>query len=351
MKKIYKSFIAVALILASVSTTAFSQKAVMLIGRSASLESLTYQSEQDLFDSLAAWGYGPVYFTGADAASADFSQYDGILVSEQISSGDVNYLGDPEAETYIPIPIVNMEGYVPRDGRWNWLSVNDETTFIHTAEGEGSEDDQYIVIKDNNHWITRNFNVDDEIRWTTGEIEDPTTIRSVSFIEENQTYTSKLAVSRAHQDMDGFWTMIAIEDTDLPNRVFLWGMLGMGLDAGTTGVSEGTPEFFQIIHNACEWAFDGMTVGVKEVSREAYELAAFPNPASENFIVRFNAPVHGQAVATLYNITGQRIATFTRDAVAGKNFIQLNAGDYAAGIYHLGLELNGHIEYLKLVIQ
>jgi len=350
MTKIYKSFTAIALMLMFIST-GFSQKTIMFVGRSTSMDALTYQSEQDLFDSLTAWGYAPEYWSGAEIQAggleAFYPDYDGILVSETISSSQVNNLA---ADGY-PLPIVNMEGYVPRDGRWNWLTDN-EAGFIHTPEDPGgTEEDQFIIIKDNNHWITRNYNIDDEIRWTTGEIDNPAIIRSVSFIEEIVTFSSKLAISKAHADMSDFWTMVAIDDDVLPNRVFLWGMHATGLDAETMGVSEGTAEFFQIVRNACEWAFDGKDVGVKEVPKDVYELAAFPNPASERVIVRFNSPVHGQALATLYNITGQRIDILSKDAVAGKNFIEMSAKDYAPGIYHLGLELNGHTEYLKLVIQ
>ena len=68
------------------------------------------------------------------------------------------------------------------------------------------------------------------------------------------------------------------------------------------------------------------------------------------FIVRFNAPSPGTATATLYSMTGQRVAVFNKDAVACKNSIRFQASDYAAGVYHIGVEPNGRTEYMKMII-
>jgi hypothetical protein len=192
------------------------------------------------------------------------------------------------------------------------------------------------------------------VPWTTAEGYDQTDIRPCSFKEVNRTYSSKLAVIKADAGQAGFWDMVAIDADVLPHKVFMWGIVEVGLDGGDGGnLHIGTPEFWSLLKRGCDWTYDEMEEepsAVMDVRKESFELFAYPNPAVDRLLIRFNAPRAGEAVATMYSMTGQRVASVNKSAVEGKNFIELRASDYAAGVYHIGLEMNGRTEYLKVVI-
>jgi hypothetical protein len=307
-----------------------------------------FAGEQDIFDSLAAWGYVPEYWSTSDLALLDYGAIDGLVIAESVGSSSVNSVA---SDGYLK-PIVSMEGWSPKVARWDWIT-DDATQFYQTESGTQVADDNIMVIKDNDHYITKIFNVDDEIPWCANT--DPTLQANISpnsWAEVNVHYTAKLAVEKNHYSLHpDFWNMVAIEPPDLPNKVFMWGVIQTGLDGDGTMHLE-APEFFIILKRGCDWAFDEMEpVGLNELKQESFKLLAFPNPAMDRMAIHFNAPRPGEATANLYNITGQLVASFNKTAVTGKNFIEFRASDYAAGVYHIGLEINGHTEYTKVVIR
>ncbi len=355
MKNLYIRFFSLIIMLSLLPAAGFSQKKIMFIGRGDALEPVTYQSDKDIFDSLTAWGYVPEYWSNAEIGSglqsSFYGDYDGIFIAETVNSGDMNSIATDGYE----LPIVNLEGFTPRTNRWAW-NTDDAAEFYQAAEAAGTVDDNSIIIKDNSHYITKNFNVGDEVPWTTAVGADQTAIRSVSWKEAQVGFTHKLAVNKAHAAMADFWHMIALDDTETPGvKIFMWGVVHTGLDGGDPAtLSIGSPEFFTLLKRGCDWTYDEMEVdptAVNEFRKTTFDIKAFPNPSSDRFLIRFNAPRAGTAVATIYSLTGQRIASFNKYAVAGRNSFEINASDYAAGIYHVGIELDGRTEYLKLVVR
>jgi hypothetical protein len=351
MKRSVYTFHFLVLLFASLGLSGYSQKKIMFIGAAADLESATYQSEIDLFDSLKVWGFAPTYWASADIQAggldAFYPDYDGIFITEWLGSSSIVNIG---ADGY-KLPIVNLEGFAPRSDRWGWIDDNTTEFYQTTAEMAGVNDD-YIIIKDNTHYITKNFKVNDEVAWTTGANEDPTTILSSSSKEVNTMFSHKLAISKAHSTMDGFWTMVAIDKGVLPNKVFSWGMLAQGLDNGTLDVHDGTPAFYKIIKRACEWAYDKMDVtAIEDVKHGVFDMAAYPNPGHEMTLVRYSSPVYGKSDIRLFNSTGQCVASFKQDVIAGSNYLELRVSDYTPGIYHLGIAISNHSESIKLMIQ
>jgi len=78
------------------------------------------------------------------------------------------------------------------------------------------------------------------------------------------TFSSKLAKNKAIAAEADFWTMIAIDEytnADIPNKMFLWGVVYEGIDGVLHTEHSGTQEFFTIIKKACEWALDLITFG------------------------------------------------------------------------------------------
>jgi hypothetical protein len=346
MKKIY----GILLMLILISASGYGQKKILFVGRDALG---TYAADQDQFDSLTAWGYVPEYIQSSDFKNGDLTMYDGydgVFISETISSGDVTAFG--KTHEY-PLPCVNMEGYAPRVDRWDWLTDN-STQFYQTPDGTGSEDDLKIVIKDNTHYITKIFNVDDEVTWSTATGNDLLQNEPCSFMEVNVTYSSKLAINKAHAAKADHWAMITIDPSvTIPHKMFLWGMNAVGL-CGDGQISHyGTQEYFTIMKRACDWAFDEMeTTSVpKTLSQVDYKLVAFPVPSSDQVTVRFNAPNPAAARITLYNVAGQQMEIlYEKSAVQGNNFVFLDANKYPGGMYYVRLELEGRTEFAKVII-
>lgn len=347
MKKLYLLLFAFILL----SAYSYGQKKILFVGRDALG---AYAADADLFDSLTAWGYLPEYIMSTDFKNADitvYDGYDGVFLDETISSGDVTAFG---ATHNYPLPCVNLEGYAPRVDRWNWLTDN-ATQFYQTPDGTGSEDDKVIVIKDNTHYITKIFNVDDEIPWSTATGTDMAQNEPTSWKEVNVTYTNKLAKEKAHiANYPDFWTMITIDPSEtIPHKMFLWGMNAVGIDGDGQLSHLGTPEFFTIIKRACDWAFDEMETGsvLYHLSQKGHKLVAFPVPSSDQVTIRFNAPNPLPARVALYNVTGQQMEIlYEKSASAGNNFVVLDAKKYSPGLYYVGLEIEGRTEFAKIII-
>lgn len=355
MKKRYTGFIMIVAILALFTSNSHSQKTIMFVGRDAIS---TYASDQDLYDSLKAWGYVLEtldYYTSSEfaaLAAGSFDGYDGVFINETVNSSDVTNFG---ATLNYPLPCVNLEGYAPRVDRWNWLSNND-TEFIQTADGAGTADDQTIVIKDNSHYITEIYNVGDEVVWSGATGVDIAQNEPTNFKEVNVTYSNKLAQNKSQATQTDFWTMVTIDSSaNFPNRMFLWGMNHVGIDGEeTTTQHYGTQAFFTIIRRACDWAFgvvQSTTSVPGNIYQPDYKLVAFPVPATDQVTVRFNAPNPVNAKVVLYNIIGQRIETLLhKNVVVGNNFIFLNVQKYNPGVYYVGLEIEGNTEFAKIVV-
>ncbi len=347
MKKLY----GIMFMLVLLSAFGYGQKKILFVGRDALG---AYAADADQFDSLAAWGYVPEYIMSSDFKTSDITVYDGyygIFLSETISSSDVTAFG---ATHNYPRPAVNLEGYAPRVDRWNWLTDN-ATQFFQTADGTGAENDKIIVIKDNSHYITQIFNVDDEVAWSTATGTDMAQNEPCSFKEVNVPYTKKLAINKAHADKADFWTMITIDSSaTFPNRMFLWAMNAVGLDGDGQLLHLGTPEYFTILKRACDWAFDEIeepSSVPKNLSQIDYELVAFPVPSSDQVTIRFNAPNPVAARITLFNVAGQQLEILLeKSARTGNNFVVLDANKYPGGMYYVKLEIEGRTEFAKIII-
>ena len=345
MKKLY----GIMFILLSISAFGYGQKKILFVGRDALG---AFAADADQFDSLAVWGYVPEYIMSSDFSTSDitvYDGYDGIFFSETISSGHVTAF----ATHGYPLPAVNMEGYAPRSDRWGWITDN-VTQFWQTENGLGTEDDKAIVIKDNSHYITQIFNVDDEVVWSTATGTDMAQNEPCSFMEVNVTFTNKLAKEKAHiASKPDFWTMITIDPSvTIPNKMFLWSMNAVGLDGDGQLLHLGTPEYYIILKRACDWTFDNMPESVPDNLKQVdYKLIAFPVPSSDQVTIRFNAPNPLPARVTLYNVAGQQLEILLEKSTkVGNNFIVLDANKYPGWMYYVRLEIEGRTEFAKIII-
>lgn len=328
------------------------QKSILFIGREATQDG--FAMDRDCFDSIASWGYEVTYIANAafESGTVDiYTGHDGVFMSETVNSSSMNNFG--KRDNY-PLPIVNTEGYTPRVERWDWLTNNDDD-FHQNPDATGSDDERMIIIKDNSHYITSIFDKNEEVTWSNATGDDLKEVTAVSFKEVNMEYSGLLAKNKIIDSEADFWTMVTIDESAaMPNRHFLWGVVGDGINGVDPHDKHyGTPEFFTIIKRALEWALDIMPEpeNVNNQRQDDLSLVAFPNPASERATIRFNAPASGNAIITLHNITGQQLMVLSdKNVNPGNNFVFLDATEYSSGIYLVRVNMGDYTQYTKLII-
>lgn len=100
---------------------------------------------------------------------------------------------------------------------------------------------------------------------------------------------------------------------------------------------------YQYVAGAQGWAsyanyrliFEHLNTGVKETAKEASNMVAYPNPATDKLALEFDAQNSGPLQIHLTDITGKKLQTIEAYVVAGKNSIQIPLYDIAPGIYLL----------------
>jgi hypothetical protein len=327
------------------------QKSVLFLGRGTLG---THAADQDLYDKLGTWGYTVNYITELPATAADYSGYIGIFMNETIGSSAVNSFS---VNNY-PVPCVCLEGWAVLANRWGgWVSDEsgtDPKTDWDQHSGAGA-DGQVIIIKDNNHYITKSYSYNEPVAWSNSTVEATlTNTNPVSFKEVNRKYSAKLAQCKSFQE-SGYYTMVTVDSAEagFPNRMFVWGIVSYGVEGGDPFTEHSaTEEYFRIIEKACEWAFEGKGLtGTGDVSALDYNFAVFPSPASDVINVRYFIEGNQTYVkASLASITGQELkVTVPPQNAAGYNFISFNAKDLPAGIYIVTLQVNDEIIAKRIV--
>ncbi len=357
MKRLYTRFFLVSLALCVFMSDGFGQKPVLFVGRD---DLGDYQSDQDLYDSLTAWGYAPEFWNSngeydegidADFNDLDYAKYEAMFINETVDSKAMARFADDEGG--YPLPCINLEGYCVATGndRWAWLNDNGAELI---QSSDGTEDDLVVIIKDNTHYITQDFNIGDEVPWSAvSEASDIAANGPVSIKEVNVTYDGKLAQMKSHAAETDFWNLVTVDDIEgSGNKMVYWGLNHIALNGEAQDGSYGTPEFFDLIKRAAAWAYDDAGANsVEGLKADPMNLVAFPNPASERVTVRFSASTWTSATAVLYNMAGQQVDVFRQITREGKNFMYLDADQYPAGIYQLHLDVDGETAVTKVVIQ
>lgn len=95
------------------------------------------------------------------------------------------------------------------------------------------------------------------------------------------------------------------------------------------------------------------TVGVKEQTEAIANVSIFPNPAKNQFSVRFNSVENGNVTAKLYSICGQEIETIEINKEYNLGVTTLNIdlqNNIPAGVYFIQLNYNSKKTTRKLII-
>ncbi|MBN1413960.1 MAG: T9SS type A sorting domain-containing protein [Bacteroidales bacterium] len=331
----------------------FGQKKILFLGR----EALgTHAADQDLYDKCVAWGYTVDYITALPATAEDYSGYIGIFMNETIGSSTVNSF----STNNYPVPCVCLEGWAVLANRWGgWVkdeSTTDPKTDWDQHSGAGA-DGQEIVIRDNTHYITRGYNITENVAWSNSTVQETiTNTNPVSFKEVDRKYSAKLAQAKSFKE-DGYWTMVTVDSAEagFPNRVFVWGLVSAGVE-GISPFTEhaATDDYFKIIERACEWAFEGKLPpsGIETTSGDDL-FHVYPNPCTDAVNIRYFATGKENTIkVTLNSLTGQELQAKTVNINSnGYYFVTIDLKDTPAGVYIVNLEVNDKVASKKVTVQ
>ena len=103
--------------------------------------------------------------------------------------------------------------------------------------------------------------------------------------------------------------------------------------------------------NSVEFAtYEGATVSAKLLPGD-FELAQnYPNPFNPTTTVGFSIPVQSDVNLTIYNVTGQKVTSFSGNYQAGNHTIEWDASNQASGIYFYKLTAGDFEATKKMVL-
>ena len=105
--------------------------------------------------------------------------------------------------------------------------------------------------------------------------------------------------------------------------------------------------------NGIPIGFAVVTAGIEEsISNSAYDVAQnFPNPFSGQTQIAFNLPSSGKAVFRITNLVGATIQQTNISGNSGVNYINVNAEDFAAGVYMYSVTFEGRTITKRMIIK
>lgn len=116
-------------------------------------------------------------------------------------------------------------------------------------------------------------------------------------------------------------------------------------------------DIYYVCTNHVSMGMKGMitvsTVGVKEVTDAISNISLFPNPAKNQFSVKFNSTDNGNVSAKIYSICGQEIESLVMNKEFNSGVTTLNfdlQNRIPAGVYFVQLNYNSKKVTRKLII-
>ena len=358
---------------------AFAQNNILFIVRGGTFA----QDEQIIADSMTAWGYTVTTATSAPAAAADYTNFNIVVVSEAISSDGAN--GFASADANYPLPIVNFEGYTPRNNRWGWFSTDQQIAangdqssgywFQLTSEdtedaNKPSEDIKSITVQNDDHeiWKAMAKANDDEVVWTTTDTLGACEVVWMD-LEGAGIISSGLTVLANYKTLDKPAVM-AIESgttvntlgttpvgsVTLDHRMIIAGFVFDGFRDwyNDSSLAFVTDDHWKLIHYSIMWVNEETlpdnTTGVndKEFANDII-LSAYPNPVVTELNIDFSLNKASAGSLIVSDITGKCIYKLTDQFNAGMNTYQYNTSDLPQGMYFVTIEANGNSRVQKFI--
>ncbi len=300
------------------SCAAFAQYDILYLGQADNPLDIALQ------EYLGLEGYTVTFvseddFKGATYETADgYTGYDALFVSESIGSSSAN---NYKAAGF-PIPCVLTEGYAVRSDKLGFIPENTDTYFKQASSADLTADALTLVITDNEHWITQDYEPDYNLVWA--ETTDPTKL-GVTACDLSAYIPDARPLGAFLFDMGTLSSLWAIPDgsmlnsTDaLPNMVIIGVIQSSGQGHTFTG------EFHELIVKCLRWVTDDYVAeGVN--APQHYNLIVGPNPTTGIVNVSLNLPAAGNVSLNVYDLAGKLMESTKSDYLgAGYNTIQLD---------------------------
>ncbi len=300
-----------------------------------------------LLDSLTNnWGY-TVMTVDPDGFGLilDFSAYDAFIINESIGSSAVNGW----ATVGFPLPTLTFEAYSVRSDKWGWIDQSDPLLW---QSGNSGTDVTTTVITDNTHYITQEYNIGDEIIWST--ITDPSSPTYCNF-DISAAVPDAKPLGKSKDPVFGagglhtFWALE--EGTMVPGqeggpalpvkRTVFYNTHENVLVPGTE-----TAGLYNIIKRSLTWVLgdDDAGVAVHSIESGFSGVKLLTNPVRENGQISFNLKESGVVSFSVVNLIGQQTLLRTNESFsAGQNEISFSTSELNAGIYVYQLKMNKSI--------
>ncbi len=126
---------------------------------------------------------------------------------------------------------------------------------------------------------------------------------------------------------------------------------GSGLSGGTSPTDPDNLGKTNNLVYVCVNPEDLKIVGLPKNEKQNNLFGIYPNPASNQVNLSFQAEKSSTARITVYNVMGQEVAGLSSDLRKGANNITLNLNAYAKGIYFINATVDGKQFVQKLVVE
>jgi hypothetical protein len=303
--------------------------------------------DTNVYDALVDAGYSVTFlkrgsikeWTSDGIVPFDYTPYKGMVVSAGESSSNVN----DYAKRNYPIPCVSMQPDGPRVDKWGWVGVKKDDNKQMNVTKTYDPTTAQMVVTNNSHYITSEYNVDDVITWTTGTAESPDwSGREVKSYNLSDSVPAAIPLATIPADGSSLTTMWAIpkgasvrsmngdystyERVTTTSRVVLMSLFNDGL----LYVGDG---FAPILVKSLEWVMGANLTAVDQF-QIAEDVLVYPNPASNFAKLRFVIDKSAEISATIMDLVGHKMQITSKQRFdRGVNEIDINTSGFDEGIY------------------
>ncbi|WP_297088157.1 cadherin-like beta sandwich domain-containing protein [uncultured Draconibacterium sp.] len=320
--------------------------------------------DTNVYDALVADGYSVTFekrgalkdqTIGDSIVEFDYTPYIGMVISAGEGSSNVNNF----AKHGYPIPCVTMQPDGPRVDKWGWVGTKSSDGVQMYVTKTYTPATAQMVITNNGHYITENYEMDEVVEWTAGtETSEDFLGKEVKSYNLNDSVPEAIPLATITADGNSLTTMWAIPDgtslrTNGPdgsarvttdNRIVLMSLFNDGLLYATAG-------FDSMLVRSLAWVLGaGPPTSAVELGFDR-EVVLYPNPAKDHATVRFTLEDMNEVSLSLYNMMGQQIEISTPQVFTnGTHEIQMRTDALNDGMYIYVLQVGTDLHKGKLNI-
>ena len=98
-------------------------------------------------------------------------------------------------------------------------------------------------------------------------------------------------------------------------------------------------------------SFCGRVAAVNMLTEESQLIEIYPNPANFSTNVVFNSENESNYELNIIDLAGRKVASSIGKSFEGTNKVKVDLTQFASGLYHVQVIINGNIERGRLIVQ